>query len=297
MSELPLVTVITPSLDQGQWIGEAIDSVLSQDYPRIEYLVADGGSTDGTLDVLRGYGDRVAWTSGKDGGQSRAITNGFARTRGEIIAWLNADDAYTPGAIRRAVDAFRGELEPGLVFGDAEFMDAAGRPLGKAAHVVPLDRGEPLLRLGDCVVQPAAFFRRAAYDAVGGLDPALHWTMDYDLWLRLARRFPARYVGATLARVRCTPATKTASGGWRRLAEIETVVRRHGASGLPSWFALEAVAMHARDALGAARRRALPEAAAAAVAALRRLDAGTVAALVSTRTWRIARQRFRNAAS
>ncbi|HEU0036477.1 MAG TPA: glycosyltransferase family 2 protein [Kofleriaceae bacterium] len=296
MSE-PLVTVVTPSLNQGRWIREAIESVLAQDYPRIEYRVLDGGSIDDTLDILRGYGDRVRWTSGKDGGQAQAIANGFAQTRGEIITWLNADDAYTPGAIRRAVEAFAAEPEVGLVFGHAEFIDADGRPLGRAQHVVPLDDRDPLLTLGDCVVQPAAFFRRTAYDAVGGLDPALHWTMDYDLWLRLARRCPARFLDHVFARVRIMPSTKTASGGWKRMHEIESVVRRHGGSALPAWFALEAAAMHARDTVASARQSQLRQAAASAVAAVRTLaDPSTLAALASSRTWRIVRQRYRNTA-
>ena len=291
----PLVSVVTPSLDQGRWIDDAIRSVLGQAHPRIEYLVMDGGSTDGTLDVLRGYGSRLAWSSGRDGGQAQALATGFARTRGDILAWLNADDVYAPDAIARAVAAFAAEPDVALVFGNAEFMDAAGRPLGQAEHVLPLERGEPLLRLGDCVVQPAAFFRRSAYEAVGGLDPALHWTMDYDLWFRLARRFPTRRLDATLARVRCTPGTKTASGGWKRIAEVERVARRHGAAGLPSWFALEAAVMHAEEALAAAKHAQLGSAAAALGAAVRRLGApGAVGALASARTWRIARQLCRN---
>src|SRR5690606_24427665 len=129
-------------------------------------------------------------------------------------------------------------------------------PLGTAAHVVP-ESPAPLLELGDCIVQPATFFRRAAYDAVGGLDPALHWTMDYDLWMRLAARYRIQHVDATLAQVRLRPTTKTASGGGRRLAEIEAVVRRNGGAQLPAWFALEAAALHARAAFAAVRRAEL----------------------------------------
>jgi glycosyltransferase involved in cell wall biosynthesis len=293
--DLPLVSVVTPSFNQGGWIEEAIRSVLDQDYPHIEYLVMDGGSSDGTLDVLRRYDGRFVWTSGPDGGQAQALRTGFARTRGDILGWLNADDAYQPGTIARAVAAFAASPQAGLVFGNAEFMDAGGNPLGHAAQVTPLDDARRLLDLGDCVVQPAAFFRRAAYDAVGGLDADLHWTMDYDLWLRLVQRSPARHLDQTLARVRCTPTTKTASGGWKRLAEIEAVVRRHGGDRLPAWFALEAAAMHAREAVVAFRQVRLGAAATSVGCALRRLaDRNVIGALASPQVWRMVRQRQRN---
>jgi glycosyltransferase involved in cell wall biosynthesis len=270
--------------------------VLGQDYPHIEYLVMDGGSRDATLDVLRRHTDRLAWTSGPDGGQAAALRTGFARCRGDILAWLNADDVYLPGSVARAVAAFAGHPDAALVFGNAEFIDAGGRALGPAAQVAPLDGAGPLLRLGDCVVQPATFFRRAAYDAAGGLDPGLHWTMDYDLWLRLVGRGRAVHLDATLARVRCTPTTKTASGGWPRLAEIERVVRRHGGDRLPAWFAIEAAALHIRDAASAGRRGELGAAVAAAGSALRRLaDRRVIGALASSPVWRMARQRRRNA--
>lgn len=288
---------MTPSFNQGRWIEEAIRSVLDQDYPHIEYLVMDGGSSDGTLEVLRRYDGRLSWTSGPDGGQAQALRTGFARTRGEILAWMNADDAYQPGSIMRAVAAFAEHGDAALVFGNAEFMDGDSRPLGPAAQVNRLDDARPLLQLGDCVVQPATFFRRAAYEAVGGLDPALHWTMDYDLWLRLVRFAPALHLDQTLARARCTPTTKTASGGWKRLAEIEQVVRRHGGDRLPAWFALEAAAMHVGDAVGALRRAELGAAGRSLGGALRRLaDRRVLQALASPQVWQIARQRRRNQA-
>lgn len=296
MNEPPLVTIVTPSLNQGRWIEQAIQSVLDQDYPRIEYLIMEGGSTDATLDVLRRYEGRLTWTSGRDGGQAQAIASGFARTRGEILAWLNADDVYLPGAVRRAVEALGASPEVGLVFGEAEFIDDDGQALGRAAHIGPVDSGQ-LLRLGDCIVQPSTFFRRSAYDAAGSLDPELYWTMDYDLWLRLASTVPTRHLHAVLSRVRCTPTTKTASGGARRLAEVESVVRRHGGRSLPAWFALETSALQARAALEAMREGQLKRAAGAVGTTLRHLATpATLRALASRQTWRIVRQRWRNAA-
>jgi glycosyltransferase involved in cell wall biosynthesis len=286
------VTVVTPSFNQGAWIAETIDSVLAQDYPHVEYLVMDGGSTDRTLEILRGYGDRVAWQSGPDGGQARALHTAFGRARGDILAWLNSDDVYLPGAISAAVAALALHPQAAVIYGNAELIDSHGRSLGRAAQVGP-SAGGVLLKLGDCIVQPAAFFRRSAYEVVGGLDPALHWTMDYDLWLRLERASELRHIEATLARVRIMPTTKTASGAWNRLHEIQVVARRHGAAGLPAWFALEAAAMSSQDALGALRRLHVREASSALLRAVRSVASrGAVASLALPWTWRMLKRRL-----
>jgi glycosyltransferase involved in cell wall biosynthesis len=128
--ELPLVSIVTPSLDQAEFIEDAIRSVLDQEYPNIEYLVVDGGSRDGTLEILRQHGDSLRWTSDRDKGQSDAINHGFAATSGEIIAWLNADDRYVPDAVRAAVEAFEQDPSLDLVYGQAAFIDRAGHSLG-----------------------------------------------------------------------------------------------------------------------------------------------------------------------
>jgi glycosyltransferase involved in cell wall biosynthesis len=288
----PLVSIVTPSMNQGAWLEECLRSVLGQDYPHIEYLVMDGGSTDGSLDILRGQDGRLAWQSGPDGGQSQALCTAYGRMKGEILGWLNSDDVYLPGAVSQAVRALQANPALGMVYGNAEFIDTGGRLLGTTAHVSSVRDADTLLRLGDCIAQPAAFFRRAAYEAVGGLDPSLHYAMDYDLWLRLTRRFPLRYLHATLAQVRLGRSTKTASGGWKRMAEIEAVVRKNGGHDLPAWFAIEAAAMHAREALDAARH-ARPGAAASAVAAVRCVASRwTIATLALPLTWRMMRRRL-----
>ena len=125
-ASLPLVTIVTPSYNQGQFIRATIDSVLTQDYPAVEYLVVDGGSTDGTIDILRSYGDRVRWTSGPDAGQTDAIHRGFAAATGKYIAWLNSDDVYLPGAISAAVAELEAHPGTGLLYGGAEFIDRDG---------------------------------------------------------------------------------------------------------------------------------------------------------------------------
>jgi len=235
---LPRVSLITPSYNAAPYLGAAIESVLKQDYPDIEYLVMDGGSTDGSLELLRGYGEKVRWSSAKDHGQADAIARGFARTSGTILGWLNADDELKAGAVRTAVDTFLANPGVALIYGNADFIDARGRTIGPCTVVEPYCRHR-LIHYGDYIIQPAAFFSRQAYEAVGGLDTSLHWAMDWDLWIRLAQGYEALHIEQNLASYRWLGSNKTAAGGFARLKEVETVARRHGCHGLPAYFRLE----------------------------------------------------------
>jgi glycosyltransferase involved in cell wall biosynthesis len=234
----PLVSIVTPSLNQGRFIEDAVRSVLAQDYPRVEYVVVDGGSTDQTLDVLRGHGGALRWISEPDSGQAAAINKGFRGTSGEILGWLNADDLYEPSAISTAVTYLRDHPETALVYGDATHVDVLGHTLGPCAYVEPANV-ERLIHEVDYIVQPASFFRRSAFEAVGLLDESLNWALDYDLWLKIARRFPIAYVPRPLARYRLTGDNKTARGRFERFAELDRVGRRHGAGGLAAVFRVD----------------------------------------------------------
>jgi glycosyltransferase involved in cell wall biosynthesis len=237
-SELPRVSLVTPSYNAEPYLRAAIDSVLGQDYPNIEFLVMDGGSTDGTVELLREYEDRLSWVSEKDAGQADAIARGFEKTTGSILGWLNADDVLKPGAIRTVVETFLAHPEVALVYGNADFIDAKGRIIGPCTVVEP-HRLNRLLYYGDYIIQPAAFFSRQAYQSVGGLDKSLHWAMDWDLWIRLAQKFELLYIGKTMASYRWLGSNKTAEGGFDRLEEVEAVARRYGCKGLPAYFRLE----------------------------------------------------------
>jgi glycosyltransferase involved in cell wall biosynthesis len=185
-AEPPLVSIVTPSLDQGEYIEEAIASVLAQDYPHIEHIVIDGGSTDGTLEVLERYA-HLRWVSEPDQGQSAAVNKGFRMARGDIYGWLNADDYYLPGAIAAAVAALR-DSNAALVHGGWRQIDERGE-LIRDVGVVPFDYRRQLER-ANLVCQPGAFFTADAFRAVGGIDESYRYAMDYELWLKLGARFP-----------------------------------------------------------------------------------------------------------
>lgn len=192
----PLVSIVTPSLNAAAYLEQAIESVLAQDYPRIEYLVVDGGSTDGTFEILRRYQGRLACLSQPDRGPAEAINRGFQLTRGEIFTWLSADDYYAPGAVAAAVAEFAAHPEAAIVYGGAEWVDEYGCRIGDYP-TAPFDARR--LATECFIAQPAAFLRREAFQAAGGLDARWPHTFDYDLWIRLAQRFPFTYVPRRLA--------------------------------------------------------------------------------------------------
>lgn len=243
----PLVTIVTPSFNTGRFIGDAVRSVLSQDYGNIEYLVMDGGSTDNTVQVLKQFDARVKWVSQKDAGQSDALNKGFARAKGTLFGWLNSDDTYAPGAVSAAVEYLWSHPEVDAVYGDANFTDARGNLISKCVHVEPF-REHRLLNYTDFIVQPTVFFRRRAFEKVGGVDTSLHWCMDYDLWLKMvAAGLTFAYLPRHLADFRWLADNKTATGGWGRLREIEKVVARY-ADGTHGYLRLEMVNQHLHEA-------------------------------------------------
>ena len=187
MAELPLVSIVTPCLNAAEFLKETIESVLAQDYPHIEYLVMDGGSTDGTLAVLEGYRNRVKYISQPDQGTADAINKGFQQSRGSIVAWLSADDTYLPNAVSIAVQGFLSTPEAAVVYGEANWTDEDGRIIGRYPTVSPYS--PEIFSRGCAICQPACFICRQAVEAVGGLDPQLRSAFDYDLWIRLSRKY------------------------------------------------------------------------------------------------------------
>ena len=185
---LPSISVITPSFNQAQFIAQTVESVRAQQYPDLEHLVMDGLSTDETLKVLENYPEVVV-TSEADSGQTEAINKGLRRAGNEIICWLNSDDYLLPGALHAVGQFFAEHPDVAWVTGDAVIVDEAGRPIQSAvrAYKKVLRRLGPSFYLGvtNAIVQPATFWRRGVHDRLGYLDESLHYTMDYDWWLRL----------------------------------------------------------------------------------------------------------------
>lgn len=244
---LPRLAIVTPSYNTGRYIGAAIQSVMQQQGAAFDYIVMDGGSTDGTVDLLKSLGPKLRWVSQKDAGQSDAINRGFAQTDGEILGWLNADDVYAAGALRTVAEHFAAHPEVDVVYGNAAYIDAAGRYIANCAHVEPFSRRR-LLHYSDFIVQPAAFFRRRAFEAVGGLDISMNWTMDYDLWIKFTTAGSRIiHIDVLMAYYRWLDNNKTAIGGWKRLEEIVDVLKRHGL-GTPAYVQLEQCNMLASDA-------------------------------------------------
>ena len=231
--EWPRITVVTPSFNQAPYLEETLRSVLLQGYPQLEYLVMDGGSTDGSVAILRQYAPWLqGWVSEADRGQSHAIEKGFAQANGEILAWLNSDDLYLPGTLFAIAERFLARPEAVLVYGEAAHITPEGQPRADTPCARPYDR-RWLLEQSNLIPQPAAFFRKEAYRAADGLDEALHYVMDWDLWLRLDRYGPAVFVPRQLALMRIYPTAKFQSGGRHMHSELRQVIARHGGQGLP----------------------------------------------------------------
>jgi glycosyltransferase involved in cell wall biosynthesis len=234
----PLISIVTPSFNQAAFLEHTICSILEQDYPNVEYIIVDGGSSDGSQEIIQRYAERIAWwVSEPDRGQTDAINKGFAMAHGEIFAWLNSDDTYQPGALSEAAAYLSAHPEAGMVYGDADLVDENGQVIGKfPAAQTDYDR----LRRGYVhIPQQAAFFRASLWRKVGPLDPTFYFAMDYDLWVRLARLAPLCYYPRPWANFRLHSRGKSVVSDDRCWPEMLRVHYREGGSRF-SWLVLKA---------------------------------------------------------
>lgn len=209
-SAWPLITIVTPSYNQGKFVEETIRSVLLQGYPNLEYIIIDGGSTDNSVEIIRKYEPWLScWVSEEDYGQSDAINKGWERSTGEIVAYLNSDDVYTPGVFGEVAQYFKSHPECAVVHGLTMVTDEQGNERGVFGST--FDLISSINGCNDSVAQPSAFIRKGALLNVGLLDVNLHRAMDYDLWLRLKLKYPFMFVPRIWSKFRYHSESKSAS--------------------------------------------------------------------------------------
>jgi len=228
-----LITVITPSYNQGRFIRKTIESVLSQDYPYVEYVVVDGGSTDETLDVLRSYGDRVKWISEKDRGQSDAINKGFRMASGDVLCWINSDDILLPRALSKVAAYFEGHPDVAMIYGEGYMIDEHDNVKQRFPFTEPKFDLWKLVNVGDYILQQSTFFRKSVFDVIPMLDENLHYGLDWDLFIRIGKRFRVEYVPDYLGSIREHGEAKTSVGGEKRFRELVGVIRKHSSQRYP----------------------------------------------------------------
>jgi len=220
----PLVSIVTPSFNKGPYIEETIQSIQNQSYTNIEHIVIDGGSTDGTLEILKKYEGRISWISEPDHGQSDAINKGWKRAKGEIIAYLNADDTYTPDAVMTAVSYLNEHSDVDLVYGDGILTDENGKFIRtyRAGEFSMRD----LIYCRDNILQPALFFRKAVYDLIGGIDESLNLAMDLDYWIRAGLLFRIAYIPRPLAVAKIYRDAKSVALMHRYVSDYEHILEK-----------------------------------------------------------------------
>jgi len=223
---LPLVTVITPAYNQGKFIRDTIESVLAQDYPNIELIVLNDGSTDETEAILKEYNGRIKWETQKNMGQTPTINKGWKMGNGEIITWLNSDDTYLPGAVRKAVEYLAAHPETGVVYGETIHTKADGTPFGRSRTFPVFDYDKFVRECDNTIVQPSSFIRRSVIEKVGDLDPVFYYFMDWDLWIRAGLHFKINFIAEDMSTYRFHEESKTVAQSLKAAPELEYLYRK-----------------------------------------------------------------------
>lgn len=236
--KLPLISVVTPSFNQGRFIRATIDSVIHQNYPNLEYIVMDGGSTDETVKILQSYGKKIRWVSRHDQGQADAVNQGLKQTQGDLVAYLNSDDIYLPGALRR-VGEYYARTRADWITGDCLTIDEQGNKsrnnwlFSSYKRLLMRLYSPTTLRIADSMLpQPSTFWSRQAYEKVGDFDIRYNYALDYDYWLRMARYYRPHDLKTPLSGFRFQQQSKSQTGREKLMAEGMLALQRNGAK---SW--------------------------------------------------------------
>jgi len=223
VTELPGISVIVPSFNHGRFIDETIGSLINQNYPNLEVIVIDGNSTDDTIDILKRYGEKIKWVSEKDNGQSDAIVKGFKKARNNWLTWLNSDDIQCNQALWKIANAITRFPNADVFVGNGHYMDINGshsRPYPRIFIRRNIEIRNELFEKG-YLAQPSVYFKKSAYNAVGGINVNLRFCMDYDLWVRFAiSGFKFMGIEADISGNRWHEDTKTAASLLDLLSEV-----------------------------------------------------------------------------
>jgi len=222
----PKISIVTVSFNQGQFIEDNILSVINQNYPNVEHIIIDAGSTDGTIDILKKYNNHLNWTSEPDKGQSNGLNKGFKKATGEIIGWFNSDDRIPPGALHKVARFFIENPEEIAVVGNRAIIDENG----KLIRVVKSRSYsfDYLVNHARGITQNSTFFKREVFNKAGYLDESIHYAMDRDLFIRIAKIKTMPYIPETLGEFRLQQDAKTAKGSFYFAKELLKIRRSYG---------------------------------------------------------------------
>ncbi|MFC1983978.1 glycosyltransferase family 2 protein [Chloroflexota bacterium] len=227
----PMISIVVPSYNSERYIRESIDSILGQEYDNVECIVMDGGSTDGTINILKQYGEKICWLSEKDKGQSDAMNKGLEQAKGEIVACLCSDDIYEPGCFNKIATFFNDNTSVKWVYGKCSIIDEDNiiirKPITFYKNMLAGKYKYTTLLVSNYITQAATFWRKSLIDEMGVFDLGLHLSMDYEYTLRIGAKYQPGYIDDYLARFRWHSAAKTASGFYKSSAEALKIARKY----------------------------------------------------------------------